>query len=172
MIYFHRRTEELLNGVYGQYLNDHLGYAVQPTASAPDLSNLQTPTISTTHQNRTSQSVRNDAHNEDVDSGHPSLETSPTNSPNNNTPLASTEDTPNMQRRLHHQPPIDSSQNFNGSSKPNPFIVNGIKRAPNKIILEPIDHPAVVNEMSRGSSGGAVPRHLFAAKNPPITDDN
>lgn len=83
---------------------------------------------------------------EQVDSGHPSLETS-TASPNDTVP-PSAEETPKVVRKVS----VDD-----GILKMNPFVVNGIKRVPNKIILQPIEHP--IKELG-------VPRHLFAAKNP------
>lgn len=84
---------------------------------------------------------------EQVDSGHPSLETS-TASPNDTVP-PSAEETPKVVRKVS----VDD-----GVLKMNPFVVNGVKRVPNKIILQPIEHPI--------KEPGSVPRHLFAAKNP------
>lgn len=97
---------------------------------------------------------------EQVDSGHPSLETSTTTSPNETVPPSAAETpTKATERKLS----IDD-----GVLKMNPFVVNGIRRAPNKIILEPIEHP--IKEppplSAGGGGGGTVPRHLFAAKKP------
>lgn len=108
-------------------------------------------------------SARNMAQSVEIDSGHPSLETTPSDSPKTQTPIPSAPDA--FDEGPAEQSPEPVGQYFNGSSKPNPFIVNnGVKRAPNKIILDPIEHPAAV----KGLVGqvGSVPSHLFAAKNP------
>lgn len=160
MYLFCRRTEELLNGVYGQYLlnqmgsttNSHISFPHQNDPSAPPSTEEITPPA----PNRTLPSIEHNAqlqnHDIDinqVDSGHPSLETSI--SPNGGTSPSSTQHTPENNRK-------SSNESSDGVLKNNPFIVNGIQRAPNKIILEPIEHP--IKEF------GQVPRHLFAAKNP------
>lgn len=177
-----RRTEELLNGAYGNYLIER----IDSRASAPPLeataleprrpSYPRMPAPKSAPPNGSVPSRSGAAmppppavdrlDNNDEDSGHPSLETSTSISPAAESPT-------NAVRR---SAPADAATSaspammFNGAARPNPFVVNGVQRAPNKIILEPIERPLVVaGELERsagGASAGRVPRHLFAAKNP------
>lgn len=153
-----RRTEELIQGVYGQYLIDRqintIGsiHGGSQSAHIQDDNASQTSTVKYGPRNNTLYSA-NDGNGErqstdadQVDSGHPSLETSV--SPNETTP-SSAQHTPRNDRKV-------STDSNDGVLKYNPFVVNGIKRAPNKVILEPIEHSA--KEL------GSVPKHLFAAK--------
>lgn len=54
---------------------------------------------------------------------------------------------------------LSTAATVEGVLKNNPFVVNGVQRAPNKVILEPIEQS--LREMA---SVGRVPRHLFAVK--------
>lgn len=84
-----------------------------------------------------------------VDSGHPSLEQS--GSPSNNTTKSISDDgTPKHQ--------LDIRKDSVESTKSNPFVVENIKPAPNKIILEPIE-----KSMQSMKLPPIVPKHLFAA---------
>lgn len=83
------------------------------------------------------------------DSGHPSLNQS--NSPSNETiETISNED---GDEKNSDEQPKQSDEN----QKNNPFVVNGIKRPPNKVILEPLEH-------GKSTTSNNVPKHLFAAK--------
>lgn len=154
-----RRTEELLSGVYNQYLRERECYNSNATpishisfpqmASAPSTDELITDGSYETNLDILRIQHNSDSNEikilqNDIDSGHPSLENS--TSPNG-TGTSSVQDTP----KQIQTPPLD------GVFKNNPFVVNGMTiRAPNRVILEPIDKPL------RG--GNDVPRHLFAAK--------
>lgn len=83
------------------------------------------------------------------DSGHPSLNQS--NSPSNET--IETISNNDGDEKNNDEQPKQSEEN----QKNNPFVVNGIiKRPPNKVILEPLEHGK--------STTNNVPKHLFAAK--------
>lgn len=98
---------------------------------------------------------------EQVDSGHPSFETttSPngTNSPPSIQPdaqqLSSERIIPTDEIGDNIKPNSATSSNI---LRNNPFIVG--QRPPNKVILEPIEHPIIQN---------GVPKHLFAVKKRP-----
>lgn len=151
-----RRTEELIHGVYGQYLIErqinNIGSNYDRRQSAQDNASEHSPdkyggTNNTLYLANDANGERQSKDAEQVDSGHPSLETSV--SPNETTP-SSAQNSPRNSRKL-------STDANDGVLKYNPFVVNGVKRAPNKVILEPIEHSA--KEM------GKVPKHLFAARN-------
>lgn len=152
-----RRTEELIQGVYGQYLIDRqintIGSNYDRSQPTQDDDNVSENSPDKYGRTNNTLYLANDANRErqsrdaeQVDSGHPSLETSV--SPNETTP-SSTQNTPRNTRKA-------STDANDGVLKFNPFVVDGVKRAPNKVILEPIEHSA--KEM------GLVPKHLFAAK--------
>lgn len=153
-----RRTEELIQGVYGQYLIErqinNIGSIHDGSRSAhmqdDNVSQTSTakygPTNNTLYMTNDANGERPSTDADQVDSGHPSLETSV--SPNETTP-SSAQHSPRTVRKI-------STDSNDGVLKYNPFVVNGIKRAPNKVILEPIEHSA--KEL------GLVPKHLFAAK--------
>ncbi|XP_037035543.1 transmembrane protein 145-like [Bradysia coprophila] len=152
-----RRTEELIHGVYGQYLIERqintIGSNYDRSQSAQDDDNASEnspdkygPTNNTLYSANDVNGERQSRDAEQVDSGHPSLETSV--SPNETT-ASSAQNTPRNTRKI-------STDTNDGVLKYNPFVVNGVKRAPNKVILEPIENS--VKEM------GMVPKHLFAAK--------
>lgn len=158
-----RRTEELIHGVYGQYLierqinnigNDNDGrqsaHMQDDNTSHNSINNgaKYGPTNNTLYLANDANGERCTKDSEQVDSGHPSLETSV--SPNETTP-SSAQHTPNNVRKT-------STDSNDGVLKYNPFIVNGVKRAPNKVILDPIEHS--VKDL------GLVPKHLFAVKRP------
>lgn len=186
--FFHpkRRTEELINGVYGRYIderqiynssstvNSHISFPSDPSAPPPCTPPVAPPSSQQLSYQQSSdddnQSIKkrlehylrksSDAepipaiYNNDlesqVDSGHPSLDQS--GSPSNNTGAStSNPDSPSKHQRKFSE----------DSLKANPFVVNGIKRPPNKIILDPIDHLVHRNEKA------TVPRHLFAVKKVP-----
>lgn len=154
-----RRTEELINGVYGQYLIERQINDIGSNRDGSQSAHIQddnTSEHSTAKYGPTNNTLyladdgtgERQADADQIDSGHPSIETSV--SPNETTP-SSAQHTPSKVRKI-------SSDSNDGVLKYNPFVVNGIKRAPNKVILEPIEHAA--KEM------GHVPKHLFAAKRP------
>ncbi len=155
-----RRTEELIHGVYGQYLIERQintigsnqdgmsqsGHIQDDDNGSENASVKYGPTNNTLYLANDGNVERQSRDVEQVDSGHPSLETSV--SPNETTP-SSTQNTPQNGRKI-------STDSNDGVLKYNPFVVNGVKRAPNKVILEPIEHSA--------KQIGLVPKHLFAAK--------
>uniref|UniRef100_A0A1B0D2C2 Uncharacterized protein n=1 Tax=Phlebotomus papatasi TaxID=29031 RepID=A0A1B0D2C2_PHLPP len=137
-----RRTEELINGVYSQYIierelygsnSNPISHISFPQANAPPLPDPSLPVTSPNPAQRRLASFRrrdtpktDSAENDvQVDSGHPSLEN--TSSPNTTGP-SSGHDTPVRDRT-------------SGQLKSNPFLVNGQQRQPNKVILEPIEQP-------------------------------
>lgn len=154
-----RRTEELIQGVYGQYLierqinnigsnhdGSRSGHMQDDDNTSENSPAKYGPTNNTRYLANDANGERQSKDTEQVDSGHPSLETSV--SPNETT-ASSTQNTPDNTRKI-------STDSNDGVLKYNPFIVNGVKRAPNKVILEPIEHSA--------KQMGLVPKHLFAAK--------
>lgn len=155
-----RRTEELIQGVYGQYLIERQINAIGSNNEENHSAHIQDDNTSQSSAvkygtTNGSQYLANGGNGErepndadQVDSGHPSIETSV--SPNETTP-SSAQHTPNNVRKI-------STDSNDGVLKYNPFVVNGIKRAPNKVILEPIANSAKEN--------GLVPKHLFAARRP------
>lgn len=163
-----RRTEELINGVYSQYLYEQHIYngnhpappnttylkdpsaPLSPTTRLANVNeNTQTFAIQSrlanylTHPESATDKPLNDIDSQ-VDSGHPSLDqsNSPTNEPIDN--ISASEVIEHGQHRKF------SDEN----AKSNPFVVNGIKRPPNKVILQPLDHKV----------NSSVPKHLFVAK--------
>lgn len=154
-----RRTEELIQGVYGQYLIERQIHTIGSNQDGSQSDHIQDdnasqnsavkygPTNNTLYAND-GNGERQSKDADQVDSGHPSLETSV--SPNETTP-SSAQHSPHNIRKI-------SSDANDGVLKYNPFVVNGVKRAPNKVILEPIELSA--KEL------GQVPKHLFAAKRP------
>lgn len=169
-----RRTEELINGIYGQYMYDqprsgsnahsHASFPEDPHAPSDILSSkqLQDEIYKTDLERRFSTYCQKPS-NGDVsqpqscamvndydenDSGHPSLDQS--GSPSNNTTKSISDgDTPTKDQRK------DSVF----SAKSNQFVADDIKPAPNKIILEPIEKSIKSMKLP-----AIVPRHLFAVK--------
>lgn len=168
-IYFiNRRTEELINGVYGQYLYEQQIYGPNP-AAPPHIPFSKDPSTSlqqtqSEHTNANIQNINiqsrlasyltspenstenlptfNDLESQ-VDSGHPSLDQS--NSPPNE----------HVDTISNHDIVTADERKYSAESlKNNPFVINGVRRPPNKVILEPLDHNA----------SSTVPKHLFAAK--------
>lgn len=196
-----RRTEELLTNAYGGYLIERMNENtvrtvpshLSPRRDYPRGGSLfkatttTSPTITASASRDSGVSMhgpggglaardRNDNNDEDEDSGHPSLETSTSISPNDTAP-PSAEESPTAARLSEHRTTSATATGgmmFNGTSRPNPFVVNGVQRVPNKIILEPIERSLTEQQqqqqrttpVSSAGSAGAVPRHLFAAKNP------
>lgn len=164
-----RRTEELLNGVYNQYLceRDYYNTATTPHSHAsfptappqdttsPQQPNPQSSQLTPQNQQSTSLSPENDAAKQlyntrgddtpssehQADSGHSSFDTQSTLNKTNTPPKEAD----------------SNSQRNKFELKNNPFLINGVKSQPNKIILDPINPPVK-------SSPGDVPRHLFAAR--------
>lgn len=100
------------------------------------------------HKDNTNLSTELELDNQ-ADSGHPSLDQSGT--PSNTTVELSSNTA---------SPAKESSRKDSATSlKNNPFTVNGVKRPPNKIILEPIEKPLRDNKLD-----ASVPKHLFAVK--------
>lgn len=161
---FARRTEELLNGVYSQYLRErncynstshpisHVSFP-HPPPSAP----LQAQTSFETQDSPTHPALALD---NQIDSGHPSMDGSNTNSspgsansPHSNTsPTHTYNSTASLTPRTiqtaatgiqSNDPPDTPSTNTfsskpNSASKPNPFLAG---KGPNKVILQPIELP-------------------------------
>uniref|UniRef100_A0A1B0CVQ4 Putative membrane protein n=1 Tax=Lutzomyia longipalpis TaxID=7200 RepID=A0A1B0CVQ4_LUTLO len=141
-----RRTEELINGVYSQYIIErelygsnsnpisHISFPQTATAPPghPDAAAMTDINSPNPAQRRLASFRRRDIVKQDseleaqVDSGHPSLEN--TSSSPNTTGPSSGHDTPVRDRQT-------------GQLKGNPFLVNGQQRQPNKVILEPIEQP-------------------------------
>lgn len=203
-----RRTEQLLSGAYGNYLIERIdarASAPPPVAateleprrpSYPRMAPKSAPAFNSDGVQREQLLERQQRggsgggvsmpdvggrHDDgnDEDSGHPSLETSTSISPAAESPTATA--AAGRRATLDATDAATSTSPammFNGAARPNPFVVNGVQRAPNKIILEPIERPlaAAAAELERAaaaggaasssSSAGRVPRHLFAAKNP------
>ena len=167
-----RRTEELISGVYSQYLVErelygnermnpisHISFphqATAPPAVGHDRNDEQIPKGSTA-TNYQLQSGFYDHHNQ-VDSGHPSIENNtPETSPAS--PVNSTHTVTTMTDQSS-QTPVGQGQEkespgaaAEGELKVNPFLIGSLQRAPHRVILEPLDRPS-----------GSVPKHLFAAK--------
>ncbi|XP_031628165.1 transmembrane protein 145-like [Contarinia nasturtii] len=170
-----RRTEELINGIYGNYIYDqqrsnsnahsHASFPEDSHAPSTILSSKQLQEeiyksecerrFSTHCQKPTGagdesqpQSCTMVADYDENDSGHPSLDQS--GSPSNNTTKSISDgDSPTKDLRKHSVE----------STKSNQFVTDELKMAPNKIILEPIE-----NTLKHMKLPAIVPRHLFAAK--------
>lgn len=172
-----RRTEELINGIYGQYMYDHprLGSNAHSHASFPEDAHAPSDILSSKQLQeevyRSASEHRFSAHcqklaygyggddsqpqsctmvddYDEADSGHPSLDQS--GSPSNNTTKSISDgDSPTKDLRKHSVESITT----------NHFVVDESKPAPNKIILEPIE-----KSMKTMKLPAIVPRHLFAAK--------
>lgn len=177
-----RRTEELINGIYGQYIYEHQGQPnanLHSHASFPEDPNAPPEILSTAQLQLSTQfalETENDLHkshaqnrfgaylekapptdgrppvfsNEienQVDSGHPSLDHSGDgSSPSNNTTKSVSD---------HGSPEsIKSDTAVNAEMKP----------PPNKIILEPIEQS--IRNMRMPTTAN-VPKHLFAARKLP-----
>lgn len=113
----------------------------------------------------------NDDIDNQADSGHLSLENS--TSPNDTRP-SSEQPSPIRQQHVENHFSQDEQQagdrNADGILKNNPFIVNGIQRAPNKVILEPIEQS--LRDMAAGQNAyhSHVPKHLFAVKRQSVNE--
>lgn len=170
-----RRTEELINGIYGQYMYDqprsgsnahsHASFPEDPHAPADILPSkqLRNEIYKDDVERRFSAYCPKPAFGGDVsqpqsctmvddydenDSGHPSLDQS--GSPSNNT-TKSISDGESPVKDLQ----IDSTETV----KTNQFVEDEQKSAPNKIILEPIE-----KSIKNMKLPAIVPRHLFAVK--------
>lgn len=170
-----RRTEELINGIYGQYAYEghRCGSNAHSHASFPDDKNTSPEILSASRLGRNgsdrngsdrnfpqhangdasqpqSCTMVNEYEDENQnDSGHLSLEQS--GSPSNNTTKSMSDNgTPAHGRKLSTHT-IESNQ-----------FVNDMKPPPNKIILEPI-----TQSIQNMKLPAIVPRHLFAAKKSP-----
>lgn len=174
----------MINGIYGQYVNEHehIGTNVHRHASFPDDPNAPPEILSSNQLN--GESYKNELNNRfmsyaqnrmtagdisqpqsctlvdgyvdenQIDSGHPSLEhsRSPSNS-NNTTKSVSDTESPkkDLERRKDSVVSVKSGQSNDDSTKP----------APNKIILEPIERSLQTMKLPT-----IVPKHLFIAKSP------
>lgn len=168
-----RRTEELINGIYGQYMYDqprsdsnahsHASFPDDSHAPPEILSSkkLQDEIYKTDVERRFSAYCQKPAFDggdisqpqsctmvddyDEADSGHPSLDQS--GSPSNNTTKSISDG----------ESPIKDLRN--DSTESNKFVDDEQKTAPNKIILEPIE-----KSIKNMKLPAIVPRHLFAAK--------
>lgn len=186
-----RRTEELINGIYGQYIYEHSNQqrntSVHSHASFPEDPNappelLPTAQINnqyalqtennldrstaqygvTTYLQKTASvdgrlspppTVNCEIENQ-VDSGHPSLDHSADgSSPSNNTTKSVSD---------HESPTPKTRENSAKSSKSQ----TATKAMPNKIILEPIEKS--IRSMQLPATAN-VPKHLFAARKLPTS---
>lgn len=176
VIPFSRTNEDILTGVYNQYIREqeyyhsattpisHISFPQHQSPTAPsdwretttdfEIQSPQNTRIDDI--NEVENKSRPQTSNNEIDSGHPSLEN--ISSPNESEPTSETQSQKDRPRVL---------------LKNNPFIVNSISRPPNKVILDPIEHP--INNKSPSPRIPAnhpqspptlpdVPRHLFAAK--------
>lgn len=162
-----RRTEELINGIYGQYTQEtHRSNSnAHSHASFPDDANAPPEIVASNrlscdsgrqfsphHQHgggdvsqpQSCTMVNEYEDEQQNDSGHLSLEHS--GSPSNNTTKSISDNgSPDRKGSTHT---LDSNQ-----------LTNEMKPAPNKIILEPI-----TQSIQNMKLPAIVPRHLFAAK--------
>lgn len=175
-----RRTEELISGVYNQYVierelygNDHMNpishISFPPAApSAPPLASRANDedhmgeSLELRKDERRAHlegdfpisSAYFDSHNQ-VDSGHPSIDNNtPETSPASpvHTPMTDqSSQTPTGAEQKGTPTPTPAE----GELRNNPFLAGGLQRAPHRVILEPLERP---------SQSGSVPKHLFAAK--------
>lgn len=179
-----RRTEELINGIYGQYAheNEHATSNLHRHASFPHDPNAPPEILSSNQLD--GDLYKNDLNNgftkyapnrmtagdisqpqsctvvdgyddeNQVDSGHPSLEhsRSPSNSNNTTKSVSDTESpTKDLELRKDSVVSIKSGRSNGDPTKP----------APNKIILEPIERSLQSMKLS-----AIVPKHLFVARKP------
>lgn len=164
-----RRTEDLINGIYGNYIYDsargsnahsHASFPDDPNAPAEILSSkrLQEEMLKAYHEKPVydvsqPQSCTMVADFVEADSGHPSLEQS--RSPSNTTKSISDGDSPikdgAMEERISSAVSMKHDQ-FVDDSKDS-------KTAPNKILLEPIEKS--IKNMQLPT---IVPKHLFAVR--------
>lgn len=163
-----RRTEELINGIYGNYMHDQQrsGSNAHSHASFPEDSNAppeilsskeisdlehrflpysQKPSYGDTSQPQSCTMV---ADYDEADSGHPSLDQS--GSPSNNTTKSISDG---------ESPINDKGKDSLANTKSGQFVDEKPKLAPNKIILEPIE-----KSIKNMKLPAIVPRHLFAVK--------
>lgn len=172
-----RRTEDLINGMYGQYMYDqprsgsnahsHASFPEDSHAPADILSSkqLQDEIYKSDLERRFSAYCQKPAFGDgdvsqpqsctmvddydEADSGHPSLDQS--GSPSNNTTKSISDGDASPAKDLRK----DSVE----INKTNQFVDDEQKAAPNKIILEPIE-----KSIKNMKLPAIVPRHLFAAK--------
>lgn len=165
-----RRTEDLINGIYGNYIYDsargsnahsHASFPDDPNAPADILSSkrLQEEMLKAYHEKPAydvsqPQSCTMVDDYVEADSGHPSLEQSASPS-NNTTKSISDGDSPikdgAMEQRTHSAVSMKHDQ-FVDDAKDS-------KTAPNKILLEPIERS--IKNMQLPT---IVPKHLFAVR--------
>lgn len=176
-----RRTEELINGIYGKYIYDqprsdstahsHASFPEDSRAPVDILSSkqLQADEIynggdldqrSSAYCQKLAYGGENSQPQsctmvggdyDEADSGHPSLNQSGSGSPTNNT----TKTTPDGVSLAN-----DLRKCSMESSKINQFVDVESKPAPNQILLEPIE-----KSIKNMRLPAIVPRHLFAVKN-------
>lgn len=183
-----RRTEELINGIYGQYIHEQQGQrnaSIHSHASFPHDPYAPPEILSTVQLSQFADETENDLHkshvqncfasylqktppndgrppifnNEienQVDSGHPSLDHSRDgSSPSNNTTKSVSD---------NGSPSKHSRKDSVESIKSDTVVKVELKSQPNKIILEPIEQS--IRNMKMPTTAN-VPKHLFAAKKLP-----
>lgn len=162
-----RRTEELISGVYNQYVIEREMYGNNRMSTISHISfPPQAPTAPTSdgtqedglpkvegESNSYHLSQNDFDNNNQVDSGHPSIENNtPETSPAS--PAHSVQATTPVADQSSQTPTEGTSAE--GDAKSNPFLASGYsQRAPHRVILEPLERPLQINN---------VPKHLFAAK--------
>lgn len=167
-----RRTEELINGIYGNYMYDqprsgsnahsHASFPEDPNAPSDILSSKQLQEEIFVRRLSSYCQKPGDASQPqsctlvddygEADSGHPSLDQS--GSPSNNTTKSISDgDSPNKETLN------DLRKDSAVSSKSEQFVNDDSRPAPNKIILEPI-----AKSIKSMKLPTIVPRHLFAVK--------
>lgn len=137
--------------ITGSNPQSHVSYPRQasaPPSYSPNNLSPEAATQRVAHYLQTDSPQLHQSLEDQNDSGHPSLENSAST---NGTAPPSTQHSPSSQ--VPDQRKLSDGE---GVLKANPFIVNGIARAPHRVILEPIAHP--IRDV------GYVPKHLFAAK--------
>lgn len=174
-----RRTEELINGIYGSYMYDqprsgsnahsHASFPEDPNAPSDILSSKQLQEeMYRADMERRFSAYYEKTNNGDAsqpqsctmvpdygenDSGHLSLEQS--GSPSNNTTKSISDGSPSPVKETA----LNGQRAASAGVKQNQFVSEDPKPAPNKILLEPIEKS--IKDMKLPA---IVPRHLFAVK--------
>lgn len=179
-----RRTEELINGNYGQYIYEHqmCNSNVHSHASFPDDLNAPSDILPSSQlTNQFATNTENDLSKSDADnrfsnylqqSVAENVSSRPPSAIFNNDDNQADSGHPSLEHSGSPSNNTTKSISNNGtpssnirkdsieSIKSNPFVVvNGVKQTPNKIILEPIEQS--IRNMNLTAN---VPKHLFAAR--------
>lgn len=194
-----RRTEELLNGVYSQYLRErncynstsnpisHVSFPHPPTAPIQNQNSVEAPetpppeppprplhlykpsdipihqmdnqidsghpSISGSNTNSTPGSANSqDSHNSPTNTIHSTESVSPRTSVTNST-LATIATTPHLTSEPTETTKSISSGKPDSGDRPNPFLAGN--RGPNKVILQPIEYP--LRQINNGNNNALVP---------------